>query len=767
MKIDTEPNKMNKETVKKDNIGSGEDQKFNRFENKALLNEETLFSVLEELPIGVFIADNSGQIIYGNKAGSKIWSGLKYVPPDKYTEYRGWWCDTGKEIAADEWALNRALTNAQVSRDEEIEIECFDGTHKIILNSAYPLFDDNGQICGGFATNQDITEKRAAERESRHLAEFPLQNPFPVLQIDGNNKVLYSNAPGVEVLDTLGLKEGKREYTPWSDTIKRVLHSKKMMNDEIRIDRRFLSFSFVPVSDDKVNVYGLDITDRRQAEEKLLQEKEHLQVLINGTKNSHLVYLDRDFNFVHVNKVYAETCGYEPEEMIGKNHFDLYPNDENMAIFTRVRDTGEPFEIRDKPFEFPDQPERGVTYWDWTLTPVRDKEGNVIGLIFSLFETTERKRTDEAIARTHRLESLGNLAAGIAHDFNNLLAGIYGSIDLAMSENIPNKVAKTLAQAASTINQARGITQQLITFAKGGSPRLEVHDVVESVKSLVRSTIRNSDSIVEFIIPEPVRWCRFDSGQFEQVMQSLIQNALQAMPEKGRITIAITNCRIDADSVKNLARGNYVRVSVSDTGTGISDDIRHHIFDPFFTTRELGRGLGLTTSYSIISRHGGTIEVEPNAPKGTTFHVYLPAIDEDNGDNEKDGLREMHRKVLLMDDEELVLMTTAQLLKKLDFQVTIARNGEEARKEFIAAKNTGVPFSLAILDLTIRYGWGGIRTLEEIRKLDTEIPVIIASGYADDPVMAKPKQFGFTYSIRKPFNMLELSELVKKIVTKK
>jgi PAS domain S-box-containing protein len=140
-----------------------------------------------------------------------------------------------------------------------------------------------------------------------------------------------------------------------------------------------------------------DITDRKQVQEALEKERNLLQEVMNGAKKSNLVYLDREFNFVRVNSAYAGTCGYKPEEMIGKNHFALYPHPGNEAIFTRVRDTGKAFEIRDKPFEFPDQPERGTTYWDWTLTPVKDNSGQVIGLVFSLFETTDRKRAEEAL----------------------------------------------------------------------------------------------------------------------------------------------------------------------------------------------------------------------------------------------------------------------------------------------------------------------------------------------------------------------------------
>ena len=197
------------------------------------------------------------------------------------------------------------------------------------------------------------------------------------------------------------------EGTDILKTILRAKETKKKQQLEENLTTslgRRVSFEFniIPFAEKKQNYLLIiihDITRRKQAEESLKQEHFLLQSVMNGAKNSHLVYLDRDFNFVRVNETYATTCGFSPEEMIGKNHFALYPHDENEAIFARVRDTGEPFEVHDKPFEFIDQPERGVTYWDWTLTPAKDETGQTNGLIFSLFETTKRKQAELALQK--------------------------------------------------------------------------------------------------------------------------------------------------------------------------------------------------------------------------------------------------------------------------------------------------------------------------------------------------------------------------------
>ncbi len=604
---------------------------------RAVLNKETLFRVLEEMPIGVYIADQKGKIIYGNRAGQQIWAGLKYVSPDKFSEYKAWWADSGKPISSDDWALYRAITKGEISTGEEIDIECFDGTRKTIRNSAVPLYDKEGKVYGGFATNVDITSQKAASAELKRLANFPSENPNPVLQMSHDGHILYANVASTGLLKDLDHTDGSPLNETWTEIVTKVLKLQKPETIEMAIGDRFFSFSFAPIAEDRVNVYVLDIT--------------------------------------------------------------------------------------------------------------------------------ERKRTEGTLARTQRLESLGHLAAGIAHDFNNLLGGIYGNIDLALVAKLPQKAERALARAAATIDRARSITQQLITFSKGGTSTLKLCDIVDAVRSATRYqlSLSGSDISADFTIPTGIWQCMGDRVQIEQVIRDLIQNAIEAMPGNGKIVIGIANTTIGDENGINLTLGNYVRISVRDQGVGIPTEIRHQIFDPFFTTKELGRGLGLSTSFSIIGRHNGAIEVESNPQQGVTFHVYIPSIHEAAPVKEDDKATHGKQRLLLMDDDEVILTPTSQLLTISGFDVITAINGQEALDSFITAMNSGTPFDIVILDLTIRTGWGGIRTVEEIRKVDPEVPVIVASGYSSDPAMAHPSQFGFTDSIRKPFKMNELLAKLEKI----
>ncbi len=257
---------------------------------------ETLMKkVLEILPVGIWITDAQGQIIQGNPASEQIWGGARYVGLEQYGEYKGWWSDTGKPIEPEEWAAVRAIKHKENILNEEIEIEGFDNTHKIILNSALPILDEKDNLQGAIIVNQDITRRRLME--------------------------------------------------------KALLRTNELLE----------KFFF--------NIHTL------------------------------IAYMDRDFNFIRVNEAYARAGGHPPEFFLGKNHFDLYPNEENLAIFQHVVKTGEPYSVIEKPFEYAEFPERGVTYWDWSLQPVKTDLGEVEGLVLSLVDATERVKARLQLAK--------------------------------------------------------------------------------------------------------------------------------------------------------------------------------------------------------------------------------------------------------------------------------------------------------------------------------------------------------------------------------
>jgi signal transduction histidine kinase/CheY-like chemotaxis protein len=393
---------------------------------------------------------------------------------------------------------------------------------------------------------------------------------------------------------------------------------------------------------------------------------------------------------------------------------------------------------------------------------IRDGQGKPARMIGINADITERKNTEEALQNAQRLESLGLLAGGIAHDFNNLLTGIFGYVELAHADSRDESVVDCLASCIETIDRARSLTRQLLTFAKGGAPILKTGPLFPFVQDTVRFALSGSNVSCHVEGAEHLRPCSFDRNQIAQVLENIVINALQAMPVGGALEVRARN--VEIKSHPTLKAGVYVRISVRDQGIGIPRELLSRVFDPFFTTKPKGHGLGLATSYSIVKRHGGCIEAESELGKGSTFHVYLPAAD-DAAVADASAHKAGHRgqgTFLLMDDEEVVLETTGRMLESFGYTVVRRTNGKDAVDFFAQERKAGRELAGMIFDLTIPGGMGGEEAVKAIRLLDHNLPVFVVSGYAEDPVMAEPGAYGFTASLCKPFMRAELARMLEK-----
>jgi PAS domain S-box-containing protein len=384
-------------------------------------SERRLRNLLEILPVGVWITDAKGKIQHGNQRSLEIWGGARYVGIDDYGEYKGWWLESGKRIQPEDWAAARAINQGEISLNEEIEIECFDSSHKIILNSAVPIYEDGKKIAGTVVVNQDITALKRAQREleaRQALFRTAFDNlPVGVWLTDENGNITYGNPAGQAIwagaryvgIENFGeykawrVNTGKRlEPDDWA-VARAIKRGETSLNEELEIEcfdgsHKIILNSAIPVRDDKQRilwafVVNQDITARKQREQALLETNELLEKFFTSI-GTLIAYIDRDFNFIRVNEAYARSAGHPQEFFLGKNHFDLYPHAENEAIFRRVVETGEPFSVFEKPFEYAEYPELGVTYWDWSLQPVKGGDDLVQGLVLSMVDVTRRKRAE-------------------------------------------------------------------------------------------------------------------------------------------------------------------------------------------------------------------------------------------------------------------------------------------------------------------------------------------------------------------------------------
>jgi PAS domain S-box-containing protein len=382
-------------------------------------------------------------------------------------------------------------------------------------------------------------------------------------------------------------------------------------------------------------------------------------------------------------------------------------------------------------------------------------------------DISERKKREEERLRTQKLESVGVLAGGIAHDFNNLLTGILANISLAkLAVEGDAVIRESLADTEKAALRARDLTQQLLTFSKGGAPVKSPSSIVEIIKDSASFAIRGSRSVCAYDFAGNLWFINADRGQMSQVFQNLVINASQSMPEGGVIAIRARNVELQKGAVPPLAAGKYVEIAVQDHGTGIDKMHREKIFDPYFSTKRTGSGLGLAVVYSIIKNHGGHISLQSETGQGTTFTLFIPAIvpakqEEQPAD---DKVFTGRGKVLFMDDEPFIRDVAMQILQKLGFEPHLARDGGEVVQLYKKAREEGEPFVVVIMDLTVPGGMGGGEAMEKLLAIDPAVTAIVSSGYANDPIMANYEKFGFKGVVPKPFTVPQLSRVLYQVL---
>ena len=465
-----------------------------------------------------------------------------------------------------------------------------------------------------------------------------------------------------------------------------------------------------------------------------------------------------------------KVLGYGAADMLGKSFFDLVHPEERASLSESFHSHVEALQEIDMVCRL----QTKQAEWRWFeshIHPFRTSLGTVVGVIVTR-DITERKRLEEERVRAVKLESVGLLAGGIAHDFNNILTAVFANIGLAKmltaKHSLPSedKVVERLSAAEKACLRARDLTKQLLTFAKGGAPVKSTTAIASIITDTVQFALRGADVRCTMHIADDLWPVDVDEGQISQVLQNLVINADQAMPEGGIIGVEAENYSLSSYVGLPLQPGNYVRVCVMDQGIGIPQEHLSKIFDPYFTTKQKGSGLGLATTYSIIKRHEGHIAVTSSLGKGTSFTFYLPASATVAGshDDISEGLLQGTGRILVMDDEEEIREVLGKMLQHLGFDVDFASDGSQAVMLFSRAMQDKMPYVATILDLTIPGGMGGKETLRRIHQQYPEAIVIVSSGYSNDPVMAQATQFGFSSFIPKPYNLADLSKVLSRLL---
>ncbi|MCP4187791.1 MAG: PAS domain S-box protein, partial [Gammaproteobacteria bacterium] len=552
------------------------------------------------------------------------------------------------------------------------------------------------------------------------------------------SKVFASGQPCYDLV--VGVKRPDRNSTTWT-----IVNAIPIFSEDKKIR--------------KVAVNFIDFTERKKAENvvsKFFEQPMNLHLIASLEGVIH-----------RVNVGWETILGYSKKELEGRSFIDLvHPDDVTATVEEMVK-----LEKGITTFYFENRyMHKNGAYRLLAWSALVSFEDQMIHAVAS--DITDRKTLEEQLQQAMKMESIGTLAGGIAHDFNNILTGLFGNIEQAKLQLPAEHAAYSYIQNADqALEKATSLTKQLLTFAKGGDPLLEMTNVGQIIRDSINFSLSGSNIKTTINLPNDLWHVRADKGQLSQVITNLVINANQAMSFGGMLTIEVENITNLNNSFAPHLSGEVVKLSISDVGCGISVEDQKQIFDPYFTTKYTGSGLGLTTVHSIINKHGGHIDVKSEPDVGSTFTIYLPAdsslpqtIETTSSDvTDKTGTKTGN--ILVMDDDEMILNLLKDMLETFGYSVDCAIDGTEVIEKYISAKKSGDPFDVVIMDLTIPGSMGGKEAMKELLTIDPKVKAVVSSGYSTDSIMANYKEYGFSGRLIKPFQMKELQKELSHLIS--
>ena len=509
-----------------------------------------------------------------------------------------------------------------------------------------------------------------------------------------------------------------------------------------------------------------EIIERKQAEDEIRSAKEEWERTFEAFEDI-ITIQDPKLRIIRMNRAATQALKSDTVVPIGTYCYELFGNKTRPCKECPVRQTiqkhsSHTAEIQshllDKTYQV-------------TGSPIFDNRGNLIGVVHVARDITDQKKMEAQFRQAQKMEALGTLAGGIVHDFNNLLTGIQGRTSLMLIDTDSSQPHYAhLKGIEEHVISSASLTKQLLGFARGGKYEVKPMNLNELVDRSSNMFGRTKKEIkIHKKYQEKISIVDVDGGQIEQVLLNLYVNAWQAMPEGGELYIKTENITLDENYVKpfKVKEGEYVKISVTDTGVGMDKKIMERIFDPFFTTKGMGRGtgLGLASVYGIIKNHGGIINVYSEVDEGTTFNIYLP-VSFKRAQTKKELREEIIKgkeTILIVDDEDMIIDVSKEMLENMGYKVLAAKSGKEGIKIYKENKDK---IELVILDM-IMPDMGGGETFGQLKKIDPKIKVLLSSGYSIHEKATRLLARGCDGFLQKPFNIKQLSQEIRKILNSK
>ncbi len=692
------------------------------------------------------------------------------------------------DLVRTEEAPSDDISEDTLDRFQEYRIICKNGDVLWVQDRTIAIFDKKGKISHFQGIIVDITEHkkiRQALQESEDTYRTIFENTGTAMGIaDESRKTLLVND---EMCQLTGFAPEELIDTDWSSFVipqdrERLIsdHSlrvtdpeKAPRNYECQIATKngelrdvFITYGLIPKTK-KTLISIIDITDRKKAEVALRKSSALLQEILRNSLDIICVF-DENGIFQYVSPSLTSITDYQEKNLIGKSCFEfIHPDDQKMLIHDFLEVVNRENDGIATEFRFR-KVDGSWVYLEALGNNCLDNPA-INGIIINARDITMRKRMEDQLLQSQKMQAIGTLAGGIAHDFNNLLMGIQGYISLMLlSRDSGDSDFGKLNNMQSLVQSGADLAANLLGFARGGQYELKPTDLNELVSKTANIFGRTKKEIMIHQKYEKNIWpVEVDRVQIEQVLINLYVNSWQAMPgDGGDIYLETNNIVLGAADalIMNIQEGNYVQIMITDTGIGMDEETCRRVFEPFFSTKEKGRGvgLGLASAYGIIKEHGGIINVASELGHGTIFSIYLPA-------STKKISRELTKNktiikgdetILLVDDESTIVEVCGELLSTLGYNVLQARNGKEALKIFEEYKGQ---IDLVILDM-IMPGLSGGETFDALRRIDPQVKVMLSSGYLGSDQAKKIMDKGCQAFIQKPFRMEELSLKVRDVL---
>jgi PAS domain S-box-containing protein len=745
-----------------------------RMEKQLRISEAAIESSIS----AIGIADLDGTIRSVNAAYLRLWC---YDDPSDIV---------GRSIGEFMPPSEAAEISAAIARDGHWVGERLahrkDGSPFDIQVSANLVTDENKRPLCLMASFVDISKRMQAERELRQFKTISDRANYGHAILDMTGRMVYCNGTfaslhGYQVEALVG-QPVSMLHTPEQWEEGRRLARKLTAEGELVAEKLWHSRQDGSVFPALVNVQIVrdedgtplmlsasivDISDLTDAIDALEAERERLAVTLRSISDG-VIATDMHGRISLLNPQAEAFTGWSQQEAMGREAAEVYRasavDGRRSDPIAEVLAAGEALkEPESVSLVSRDGAERLVSQG---ASPLCDADGDMVGVVLVFRDVTEQERLREEVYQAHKLESLGVLAGGIAHDFNNLLTSLVGQINLARQAVRAPEVTAELLAAERAAMQARHLSQQLLTFSRGGAPVKTPLSLGWLIEDAMEFSLSGSKVAADLDLEAGLWPVEADEGQIRQVVSNLTLNAIQATCGAGRIRVRARN--VQDPPVASLPPGRYVQVEVQDHGSGLPQDIVDKIFDPYFTTKRNGTGLGLTIAYSIIRKHGGQIAAHSEPGQGSTFSFHLPATDKPLpvADVDPPLTAAASARVLVMDDDAFIRKVISAMLKQLGYEAEVVSESQGAVQQFAQALADGRPFDAVVLDLTIKGGEGGIETLRKIREIHPQATVLACSGYCNDPAMAHYSDYGFDGVIVKPYRLQDLAEALGAVLGK-